>query len=234
MTSASKKILIVDDEEDLTWSISRNLRKENEQYEIICVNSGDEALKFLKRISFDLLISDIRMPGKDGFTLISYAKKHYPDIKVIIMSAWYGPEIKDIVERVSDIFYVEKPFEIHHLKSLIYQTFHKLPDKYRGRLIDFSLKDIIRFNCKNKFNGSLNISNGKESGVIHFRAGEVIHAQVGELEGETAFLDVLNWNNFDYDTVLTDKPIKKTIDNGWKMLLDKNYEQDNLSYKGAL
>jgi len=220
MTSTSKRILIVDDEEDLTWSISRSLRKESEQYEIICVNSGDEALKFLRRISFDLLISDIRMPGKNGLMLLSYVKKHIPNMKVIVMSAWYGPEIREMVERTSDIFYVEKPFEIRHLKNTIYQAFHKISDNYKHRLIDLSLKDIIMYNCQNKFNGSITVTNGKENGIIYFRSGEVIHAQVGELEGEIAFLDVLNWHNFEYDTVLTDKPIKKTINRGWKVLLD--------------
>jgi DNA-binding response OmpR family regulator len=219
MTSASKKILIVDDEEDLTWSISRSLRKENEKYEIICVNSGDEAFKFLNRISFDLLISDIRMPGQDGFTLLSYVTKHHPDMKVIIMSAWYGTEIKAIVERTWNIYYIEKPFDIRNLKAIINQALNNTSNKYKNRLIDLSLKDIIRHSCQNKLNGYLNISNGKANGIIHFRAGEVIHVQVGEMEGENAFLDVLKWNCFEYNTILTNKPIKKTIDLNWKTLI---------------
>jgi len=221
MTSASQKILIVDDEEDLTWSISRSLSKENEPYEIICVNSGDEALKFLRQIRFDLLISDIRMPGEDGFRLISYVKKHHPDMKVIIMSAWYGNEIKEMIERTTDIFYIEKPFEIQELKDKIYQAFHPTAAGYNKRFIDLSLKDIIRYNCQHKLNGFLNVSNGKENGVIYFRSGEVIHARVGEREGESAFLDVLNWNRFEYDTVLTDVPMKTTINSNWKTLLNR-------------
>jgi two-component system response regulator (stage 0 sporulation protein F) len=152
MTSTSKKILIADDEEDLTWSISRSLRKENEQYEIICVNSGDEALNFLKKISFDLLISDIRMPGKNGFMLLSYVKKYHPEMKVIVMSAWYGSEIKELVEKTTDMHYIEKPFEISHLKKIINQVFYAVSDDYKSRLVDFSLKDIISYNCLNKFN----------------------------------------------------------------------------------
>ena len=222
MTSISKTILIADDEEDLTWSISRSLRKENEHYDIICVNSGDEALKFLKQIPFDLLISDIRMPGQDGFMLLSYVKKYHPDMKVIMMSAWYGSEIEEIVEKTLDMFYIEKPFEIGHLKSIINRAFYySVSDKYKGRLIDLSVKDIIRHNCQNKFDGSLSITNGKENGIIYFHAGEVIHVQVGKMEGESAFRDVLNWNSFEYDTVFTTKPTKKTIYSGWKMLLDK-------------
>lgn len=220
MTSASKKILLVDDEEDLTWSISRSLRKESQQFEIICVNSGNEAIKFLSQISFDLLISDIRMPGNDGFVLLTYVKNHFPSMKVIVMSAWYGSEIKEIVERTPDMYYIEKPFDINHLKSIIYKAFYNTSNKFQDRLIDLSLKDIIRYNSLKKFNGSLNVTNGKENGEIHFRAGEVIHVQVGELEGESAFRDVLNWNDFEYDTVLTSKPIKKTINIDWKTFLE--------------
>lgn len=222
MTSISKTILIADDQEDLTWSISRSLRKENQHYDIICVNSGDEALKFLKRIPFDLLITDIRMPGQDGFMLLGYVKKHFPKMKVIVMSAWYGSEIKELVAKTREMNYIEKPFEIGDLKKTINKALlGSDSNRYQGRLIDLSVKDIIRHNCQNRFDGSLNIRNGKESGIIHFHAGEVIHAQVGKMEGDRAFRDVLNWNNCEYDTIFTTPPIKKTVSDDWKIVLNK-------------
>lgn len=222
MTSTSKRILIVDDEEDLTWSIARSLRKQSEQYEIICVNSGDEAIEVLKRLSLDLIISDIRMPGTDGLVLMELINQYQPEIKVIIMSAWEDPEIKALINKRNGICYLEKPFDINDLKQTIYQAFQSSGNRYKSRLIDVNLKDIIRHNCQNKFNGHLKITNGNKNGVIYFRAGEVIHAQVGELEGEKAFLDVLNWNDCQCDTVLTDAPIKKSIHQDWKTLLEKS------------
>lgn len=220
MRSASKRILIVDDEEDLTWSVSRSLRKENEQYEVICVSSGDEALEILKQISVDLIISDIRMPGKDGIRLLNYVMNNYPHIKVIIMSAWYGDEIKEMLSSATGVFYIEKPFDIAELKRIIYKAVYKSVDPYGGRLIDLSVRDIIQHNCQRKFNGSINITNGKENGIIHFRSGEIIHAQVGEVEGENAIRDVLNWNDCQCNVVLSDIPIKKTIHDGWKTILE--------------
>jgi len=221
MASISNRILIVDDEDDLTWSIERSLKKENEQYDIICVDSGDKALEVLKQISFNLVITDIRMPGADGITLFNYVKKHYPAMKVIIMSAWHSPEIKEMVAQTSGSFFVEKPFDMAELKKIIHKAVQNSSRKYKGCLIDIELKDIIRHNCQNKFNGILNITNGKKKGVIYFRSGEIIHVQVGELIGESAFKDVLNWNDFQYDTFLTDTPVKKTIHSGWKTLLEK-------------
>lgn len=225
MASASKKILIVDDEEDLTWSIARSLRKENEQYEIICVNSGEEALEVLKRFSLDLLITDIRMPGIDGLMLLQHVKKYHPNIQVIVMTASDSNELKNSILNKNEIFYIEKPFEITDLKKIIYQAVQKSTDNYKSRLIEMNLEDIIIYNCRKKFNGNLKVSNGKENGVIHFRAGEIIHAQVGTLEGEKALLNVLNWSDGHYDTILSDSPIRKTINSGWRALLKKYSSQ---------
>lgn len=221
MKSTSKKILIVDDEEDLTWSISRSLRKENDNYEVICVNSGDEAMDVLARLSLDLIISDIQMPGVNGLMLLEFAYQKNPDIKVIIMSTWDEQDIKEMIRRHSGIFYLEKPFDINRLKWTIHRAFFPSQSDYRGRLIDMNLKSIIKHNCQNKFNGYLHITNGEQNGTIYFRGGEVIHAKLGELEGEKALLNVINWNEGQYDTVLTDVPFKITIQNGWKLLLEK-------------
>jgi len=221
MNSTSKRILIVDDEEDLTWSISRSLRKENDNYDVLCVNSGDAAIDVLTRLSLDLIISDIQMPGTNGLMLLEFAYKIQPDIKVIIMSTWEEQYIEEMISKRSGIFYLEKPFDINRMKWTIHRAFYPSHNKYMGRLIDMNLKSIIKHTCQNKFNGYLNITNGKQSGTIYFRGGEVIHAKLGELEGETALLNVMDWNEGQYDIVLTDVPLKKTIQNGWKLLLEK-------------
>jgi DNA-binding NtrC family response regulator len=57
MTTKPKRVLIVDDEEDLTWSVSKNLARDHRQYELICVNSGSEALHVLNQIPVDLVVS---------------------------------------------------------------------------------------------------------------------------------------------------------------------------------
>lgn len=225
MTSASKRILIVDDEEDLTWSIARSLRKENEQYEIICVNSGEEALEVIRRFSLDLLITDIRMPGIDGLILLDHVNKFHPGMKVIVMTASDSAEIKNMISNDNEIFYIEKPFEITQLKKIIYQAVQKSSDNYKSRLIEMNLEDIIIHNCQKKINGNIKISNGKVNGTIHIRSGEIIHVQVGALEGEKALLNVLNWSDGFYDTILTDSPIRKTINSGWRALLKKYNSQ---------
>jgi len=120
MRSKANKILIVDDEEDLTWSISKSLLRENDLLEIICVHSGDEALKVLEKISIDLVISDIRMPGTSGLDLLENIRENYPKTKMIIMTAYGSPDIEEKIKNTENAYYVEKPFDIHELKNLIF------------------------------------------------------------------------------------------------------------------
>ena len=69
------RVLIVDDEEDLTWSITKSLKRENRALDIISVNSGHEALEILQNEKVDLLVTDLRMPGINGHDLIKYIQE---------------------------------------------------------------------------------------------------------------------------------------------------------------
>ena len=120
MSDIKKSVLIVDDEEDLTWSISRGLSKDTDQYEVICVNSGSNALSILEERSVDLVVTDLRMPGVSGMKLLKEIKSHYPDIKVIVMTAYGSLEIKEVLEHSGTKGYIEKPFEINELRKLIH------------------------------------------------------------------------------------------------------------------
>ncbi len=116
-----KRILIVDDEEDLTWSISKGLLKDQNTFEVVCTNSGKSALNLLSKKKYDLLVTDIRMPGGNGLTLLKKAKDMFPSTKIIVMTAYGSSEIKDILDRTSTYGYIEKPFEFKDLRDLIFR-----------------------------------------------------------------------------------------------------------------
>ncbi|MBD3288635.1 response regulator [candidate division KSB1 bacterium] len=129
MKPRSSRILIVDDEEDLTWSISRSLMRENELLEIICVNTGDEAFKVLEKNSIDLVISDLRMPGKSGLEILDQIQKKHPQTKMIIMTAYGTPALEKQIRETKNAFYLEKPFDIHVLKKMISDLNNGAADK---------------------------------------------------------------------------------------------------------
>lgn len=116
-----KRILVVDDEEDLTWSISKSLEKNDKLFEVLCVNNGDSALAHLAARHVDLVITDVRMPGRDGLALLRVIKRDYPKTRVILMTAHGAEEVRrEMAWAEMPLFYLEKPFELRNLHQLIY------------------------------------------------------------------------------------------------------------------
>ena len=67
------KIMIVDDERLVRWSISNGLRKDS--HEVFCAQDGEEAVEQAKKITFDLVITDFKMPGMNGAEVLKQLKQ---------------------------------------------------------------------------------------------------------------------------------------------------------------
>jgi len=80
------KILVVDDEQSMTQFLGIVLRKEG--YEVTTVNNGRDAIERVKNEAFDVVITDIKMPGMDGIQVLNGVKKHDPSLPVVIMTAY--------------------------------------------------------------------------------------------------------------------------------------------------
>jgi DNA-binding NtrC family response regulator len=83
---SAEKILVVDDEQSMTQFLSIVLRKEG--FEVTAVSNGRDALERVKAENFDVIITDIKMPGMDGIQLLNHIKKHDPSLPVVIMTAY--------------------------------------------------------------------------------------------------------------------------------------------------
>ena len=114
-----KKILIVDDEKDLTWSLSRGLSKKFPEWQILAANSYHEASNLLKKNLIDLLITDFRMPDGDGIALIQMSKRKNPKIFSILITAYGSADLMQTLMQHPEIVYLEKPFEIEKLREII-------------------------------------------------------------------------------------------------------------------
>src|SRR6266487_831171 len=82
----AEKILVVDDEQSMAQFLAIVLRKEG--YQVSTVQNGRDALEKVKAEAFDVVITDIRMPGMDGIQLLQGIKKHDPGLPVVIMTAY--------------------------------------------------------------------------------------------------------------------------------------------------
>ncbi|MCJ8340369.1 MAG: sigma-54 dependent transcriptional regulator [Pseudomonadales bacterium] len=103
------KILLVEDDPDLREALVDTL--ELAEVSVTCAVDGESAIVKLTASSFDLVVTDVNMPGIDGHQLLSYIKKHHLALPVILMTA-YG-QIDKAVEamRHGAVDYLMKPFE---------------------------------------------------------------------------------------------------------------------------
>jgi len=85
-----KRILIIDDEEAMRDMLYQII--EGEGYEIVTACDGDKGIKLHRKTPFDLIITDIVMPGKEGLETIMELKRHFPNLKIIAISG--GGRIK--------------------------------------------------------------------------------------------------------------------------------------------
>lgn len=218
-----KRILIADDEDDLTWAISKSLSKTDHDFEIESVGNGNDAWQRLSEKNFDLLISDIRMPGRSGLQLLLDIRKSYPETKVVIITAYGSREIIELTEKYGSFFYLEKPFELGYLKQIVLDALGIKKQGFNGSIQSARIHELVTMNCTNKSNSSLVISAKERKGTIHFRNGDIVHAEYGKLRGEKAFFNILNLAHGTFKIHHKKSAIPRTILRDWKTLLHHYY-----------
>jgi DNA-binding response OmpR family regulator len=218
MIKDPKKVLIVDDEETLTWSMAKSLSRDVDKYQVMVANSGREALDALKANRVDLVISDIRMPDINGLDLLVRIKKDHPQTKVIIMTAYGSSDVQKEATRRGSLFYIEKPFEIADIRKVIIDVLGKKKG-FRGKVFGLQLTDIIQMNCLGRLTTALVINKDVEKGTIFFNEGEVVHAECEETQGADAFYRILTWDEGEFVSNIGVTPPIQTIYQNWEHLL---------------
>jgi HD-like signal output (HDOD) protein/ActR/RegA family two-component response regulator len=130
-------ILVVDDEEAILNSIKRQLR--SPELLIFTCTSANQAIDWLQGDKADIVISDMRLPGKNGYELLTHIRKHYPDIIRIILSGHADKSliIKTVAEGVAQAF-LTKPWMREDLLHSIRHFW-----AIRSKLKDQSLKELV-------------------------------------------------------------------------------------------
>ncbi len=113
----SHRILIVEDEESLGASLRRVLMRDG--YEVDVVYTGETALEFFSENIYDIVLTDIILPGMDGIELLKKLKKQKPDQIVIIMTAFASLETSIEALRAGAYDYVIKPLIHDEVKQII-------------------------------------------------------------------------------------------------------------------
>lgn len=120
-------IIVVDDERSMRDFLKILLEKEG--YDVRTTDNGNEVLPMLKEHPADVVISDIRMPEIGGIQLLEIIKSKYPELPVIIITAFASPDDAVQAMRNSAFDYISKPFNVDELKSVISSAIHSANER---------------------------------------------------------------------------------------------------------
>jgi len=110
-------ILLVDDEADIRLPLGEALRELG--HRVALAADGDEAMQCLDRQVFNLVLSDIRLPKVDGFTILRRLRDEQPDTHVVLMTAFGTIQEAVLAVKETAIEYVTKPFELPEVLNIV-------------------------------------------------------------------------------------------------------------------
>ena len=141
--SANKLIWIVDDDKSIRWVLEKALDKAG--FDIESFDNGESLLEKLRDMQPDAIISDIRMPGKDGLEVLNLVSESYPQLPVIIMTA--HSDLSSAVKSYEHgaFEYLPKPFDVNDAIDVAERAVkHAKENKGKKAIIpEVSAKEII-------------------------------------------------------------------------------------------
>ena len=102
------KILVVDDEDIVRTSCNRALTPEG--YEVKMARNGLDGLRIASEESFDIVLTDLKMPDMDGIEVLRRIKEGWPEIEVIIITGYQTVNTAVKAIKLGAFDYIEKPF----------------------------------------------------------------------------------------------------------------------------
>jgi len=189
-----KNVLIVDDDRDLLLTLELGLEKYGRQFSVMTARDGEAAVEKLRGNTVSVVVTDLKMPRMDGYSLLVHIMGHFPDIHVIIMTAYGTAELERQMNAKGAVDYIEKPFLVEDLARKIIATLKK--ESEGGMLHGFTtgvFAQLVEMEQKTCTLRVVDRDSGKK-GVLFFRNGELLDARLDGITGDEAALIIFSWD----------------------------------------
>ncbi len=189
-----KKVLIVDDDQEMLMALKEGLEKYDDTFSVLMAGDGMIAVEKLKQNTISLIVTDLKMPVMDGFSLLAHVMEKYPGIPVIIITGYSTPEMEKLAAKGGAVGYIEKPFMINHLAKQIMETLRKESDG--GTLHNVSSGMFLQLMEMEQKTCTIRIYDKKsgKQGILFFNGGELMDARMDSLSGEEAAYRIFSWD----------------------------------------
>ncbi len=220
-----KKVLFVDDNLQFLEMIERLMGNWSQgEWQIFLAQNCGKALLVLQEHAIDLAVVDVQMPVVDGIQFLALINRKYPNVQKVTLSAYADEASRTACLSHGAELFLEKPRDPADLE-IIFSTLRELArhkpvtSGFRGVLRQVSLEDVIQMECLNRNSSILEVIAGKWQGSIFIKDGAMVHAQVGDRNGEAALNKILTLKGGEFNLKPFIEPPMQSIDGQWEFLL---------------
>lgn len=211
-----KNVLLVDDEELFIESLQSALEIYSSEFRILSAANGKDAIAILDSVDIDLMVTDLRMPVMDGFTLLAHMSNHFPSIPTIVLSAYVTPEAREKLWSHSPLQFIKKPVDLQELVGAIREG---LKEETREEFVKgLALANFLQLIQMEQKSSVLEIFGEQKGhiGYFYFDQGDLRDAVCGDMTGDKAAIEMIAWDDVeirlkDSATATVEKRVEKEL-----------------------
>jgi ActR/RegA family two-component response regulator len=185
--SAPTSVLVVEDDTTFRSTLARDLGSRG--HSVALAGGVDDALAALAGGKFEVLLTDLRLGGRDGIDLLKRARSVAPSTRSILMSGFASARDYQRAIELGAVRVLCKPFSSAELNQAIEHA-RDCSQGYSGNIHGLSLIDVLQLYQFGRRSIAIRVVGGR-GGEILLREGAFVHAAHGELTGERALISLL-------------------------------------------
>ena len=186
-----RTVLLVEDEAPLREAFADGLRQAG--YGVRTAGDGLRAIEVLGRGGVELVVTDLCMPGVDGFSLLEHLGRHHPELPIIALTGYSFPDAGTFVAHLGARMLLEKPIPVAELTGAVERLLASGGED--SHVQGFTLPSFLQLLELDKKTCRVVVeAGGGRTGQITFERGQLIHAAtVSGREGDPAVGEMFGW-----------------------------------------
>lgn len=188
-----RTLLVVEDDGSLSASLARGLPSRVRELRVLIAEDGAMALEVVAAQPVDLVLTDLNMPGMDGFELIARLSESRPTLPVLVMTAMPFTEANERLRQLQGVEVLSKPVDLAAMAAAI-ETL--LSRAQQGFIQGVSLTGFLQLLAMEHRTCALRVSSGARRAAFFLSEGEALALEVdGAPGGDAQAHEVLVWEN---------------------------------------
>jgi len=223
-TGKRKQFLLVDDDPECLTTLTAILKELSKgQWAIRTATNHSQALEQLKTQSVDAVVLDVEMPVMDGIEFLRLLSRTHPGQQVVMLTGRVDEGTRKTALDLGASLFLEKPTSGEGFRAL-YAALDALAGAapqtgFRGVMQRVELNDVLQMECLARKSSILVVSTDERQGQIYICDGEIVHAQVGKLQGEMALYGLLGLSGGQFALQQFSEPPRRSISGQFQFLL---------------